>query len=315
MVSIIIPCKKIDEYTKECIEYCKKLEFDSYEIIVLPDHCDVSVQTIEGVRIIPTGDATPGKKRNLGVKHAKGEICAFIDSDARPERDWLKNALRYLSDPEVVAVGGPGLTPPEDSLMQRASGYILSSFMVGGLSNRYRKFKRAIESDDVHSCNFIAKKYVFEKMKWNEKYWPGEDTLLCLEIRRSGKKIIYAPDVVVYHHRKPLFKDHLRQIARFGLHRGFFAKKFPKNSLRLVYFTPLLLLLFLVAGGITSFFLPELRVLFLSLITIYLILTLINAILSKDLKLFLPVWAGTILTHLTYGAFFLVGLMKRDLKI
>jgi cellulose synthase/poly-beta-1,6-N-acetylglucosamine synthase-like glycosyltransferase len=51
------------------------------------------------------------------VKYAKGEICAFIDSDARPEKNWLKNALPYLSDPEVVAVGGPGLTPPEDSLI------------------------------------------------------------------------------------------------------------------------------------------------------------------------------------------------------
>jgi cellulose synthase/poly-beta-1,6-N-acetylglucosamine synthase-like glycosyltransferase len=38
MISIIIPCRKIDNYTRECIEYCKKLDYDNYEIIVLPDN-------------------------------------------------------------------------------------------------------------------------------------------------------------------------------------------------------------------------------------------------------------------------------------
>jgi len=314
MVSIIIPCREIDDYTKECINHCRKLRYDNYEVIVLPDNYDDSTQTIKKVTIIPTGNATPGRKRNVGIKYAKGEICAFIDSDARPEKNWLKNALPYLSDPEVVAVGGPGLTPPEDSLMQKASGYILSSFMMGGLSNRCRKSGKARESDDIHSCNFIARKSIVEKVGWNEKYWPGEDTLMCLEIKNLGKRIIDAPDVIVYHHRKPLFREHLKQISRFGLHRGFFAKKYPKNSLKLTYFIPSFLVLFLVLGGIISYFYSTFRILFFGILLVYLALTFINAALSRDIKLFFPVWVGTILTHLTYGIYFLVGLTKRELK-
>ena len=315
MVSIIIPCKEIDDYTMECINHCRRLEYDSYEIIVLPDNDpDNLTQNMKEIIIISTGNTTPGKKRNIGMKYAKGEICAFIDSDARPERSWLKNAISYFKDPEVVAVGGPGLTPPEDSLMQKASGYILSSFMMGGLSNRYRKSGEARESDDIHSCNFIARRSIVEKIGWNEKYWPGEDTLMCLEIKNLGKKIIDAPDVIVYHHRKPLFREHLKQISRFGLHRGFFAKKYPKNSLKLTYFIPSFLVLFLVLGGIISYLSSTFRILFLSIILVYLTLTFINAALSRDIKLFFPVWVGTILTHLTYGIYFLVGLTKRELK-
>jgi cellulose synthase/poly-beta-1,6-N-acetylglucosamine synthase-like glycosyltransferase len=314
-VSIIIPCKEIDDYTIECVNHCKKLEYDNYEIILLPDNNpDNLTQDLKGIAIVPTGNSTPGKKRNIGIKYAKGEICAFIDSDARPEKNWLKNALPYFNNPEVAAVGGPGITPPEDSLMQKASGYILSSFIVGGLSSRYKNTGDVKESDDIHSCNFIARKSIVEEIGWNEKYWPGEDSLMCLEIKKQGKKIVEAPNVIVYHHRRPLFKAHLKQISRFGLHRGFFAKKYPENSLKLTYFLPSLLILFLAFGAIISYFYPTFRAIYFSLLLAYLTLTLVNAYLAKDIKLLFPVWVGTILTHITYGTYFLIGLAKRELK-
>jgi len=309
-VSIIIPCKSIDKYTKECVKKCKELDYENYEIILLPDN---SNEKIEGVKVIPTGEVTPGKKRNIGMKYAEGEVLAFIDSDAYPQKDWLKNAIKYFSDQEIVAVGGPGITPPEDSLMQKASGYILSSFMVGGLSSRY-KSKEIKDTDDIHSCNFIARKSVIEKVGWNEKYWPGEDTLLCLEIKKLGKKMLEVPEVVVYHHRKPLFLAHLKQISQFGLHRGFFAKKFPETSLRFTYFVPSFLVLFLVFGSIISYFVQSFRIIFLTLISIYLFLAFLAALESKNVKLILPVWTGIILTHLTYGIYFMIGLTKSELK-
>jgi cellulose synthase/poly-beta-1,6-N-acetylglucosamine synthase-like glycosyltransferase len=74
MISIIIPCKKIDNYTRECIEYCKKLNYDSYEIIVLPDN---SNENIEGVNIIPTGNVTPGKKKKYRNKECKRRNFSF----------------------------------------------------------------------------------------------------------------------------------------------------------------------------------------------------------------------------------------------
>jgi hypothetical protein len=137
---------------------------------------------------------------------------------------------------------------------------------------------------------------------------------MCLELKRRGMKVLEAPDVVVYHHRRPLFKAHLKQISRFGLHRGFFAKKYRGNSFKLTYFFPSILILFLVVGGVISYFYPTFRVMYFSLISAYLALTLVNAFLAKDVKLFLPVWVGTILTHLTYGAYFLAGLMKKELE-
>jgi len=309
-VSIIIPCKDVNSSVEECIEHCNKQDYDNYEIILLPDS---STKEMKGIKIILTGSVTPGKKRNIGIKNSSGEMCAFIDSDAYPREDWLKNAIKYFSDFEVAAVGGPGVTPESDSGMQKASGLVLSSFMTGVLSSRYKAGK-AKESDDIHSCNFIARKSIFGKLEWDERYWPGEDTLLCLGIKGLGKKMLEAPDVVIYHHRRPLFRKHLLQVSRFGMHRGFFAKRFPETSLRLTYFFPSGLVLFLFFGFVMSIFYSSIRGVFTFIVAIYIISTFIAALLTRNLKLALIVWLGIIATHIVYGVYFLMGLSKRELR-
>jgi cellulose synthase/poly-beta-1,6-N-acetylglucosamine synthase-like glycosyltransferase len=312
LVSIIIPCKEVDDYTRECIEFCKRLKYSSFEIILLPDSLSVK---IDAVTIIATGPVSPGIKRNLGVKSSNGEFCAFIDNDAFPRSDWLNNALKYLEDPEVGGVGGPGLTPEKDGFLQKAGGYVLSSFMVGNLSSRY-KTKNCFESDDIHSCNFIARKSVIESAGgWNEKYWPGEDTLMCLAIRKLGKKLIESSDVVVYHHRRSLFKPHLKQVSRFGEHRGYFTKKFPENSAKLTYFFPSLLIIFFIVGLTLSIFFSF----FIYVVLIGAVAYLVSSFIAvaqqvKSAKLFFFVWLGIIVTHIIYGTYFLSGLIKRDLK-
>jgi cellulose synthase/poly-beta-1,6-N-acetylglucosamine synthase-like glycosyltransferase len=312
LLSIIIPCKEVDNYTRECIEYCKCLDYSNFEILLLPDY---SSEAIDGVKVIATGPVSPGTKRNKGVKSSNGEFCAFIDNDAYPRSDWLTNALKHLEDSQVGGVGGPGLTPEADGLLQKAGGYVLSSFMVGNLSSRY-KTKNCFESDDIHSCNFIARKAIIEEAGgWNEKYWPGEDTLMCLAISKLGKKLIESSDVVVYHHRRSLFKPHLKQVSRFGEHRGFFAKKFPENSVKLTYFFPSLLVSSLIVGIVLSVFFPLFAYVVLLGTALYLVTSLTAAALQvKGMKLLLSVWLGIIATHLVYGSFFLSGLAKRDLK-
>ncbi len=309
-VSIIIPCKKIDMYVKECIEHCKRLDYKNYEILILPDHHS---KELNGVKVIPTGAVVPGAKRNLGVANSKGEICAFIDSDAYPRRDWLKNAIKYFSHSDIKAIGGPGVTPEEDDYMQKASGFVLSSFLVGSLRRRYSS-NEIYKSDDVHSCNFIVKREIMEKAKWNEKYWPGEDTLLSLELGRFGVKMLEAKDVLVYHHRRPLFKAHLKQISKFGLHRGFFFKKFPENSRKLTYMLPSLMVLYIIAMSTASLVNSFMMEIFMASLGIYLLITLIGALHAKEPKLIILTWVGIILTHLIYGAFYLLGLSKRSLE-
>jgi len=313
-VSIIIPCKIVDATVEEAVEGCLALDYPNFEILVLPD--SPSDLKSENVRLIPTGPVKPSVKRNTGIANSQGEICAFLDSDAFPRKDWLKNAVKYLENPDFAAVGGPGIMLEEGKLKRKASGIILSSPMGGaGLAFRYKPTKSR-ETDDLPSCNFIARRSILEKLGGFEAdFWPGEDTALCLKItHRLKKKIMYHPDIVVYHRRRPLFIPYLKQIWSYGLHRGYFAKKFPETSRKFPYFVPSVFLIGFILGLILSMINPTIKIAFLAVMALYLLSCFLTGLKTKNLKLTALVFLGIILTHFFYGTAYLIGLSIRELK-
>jgi cellulose synthase/poly-beta-1,6-N-acetylglucosamine synthase-like glycosyltransferase len=316
-ISIIIACKEIDSYAKECITKCLQLDYPQFELLLLPDHPESLPE--ERVRVIATGPVKPSEKRNIGVNAAKGEIVAFIDGDAYPERDWLKNSLKYFEDPKVAAVGGPGLTPQSDNTMQKASGEILSSFLGAGPLSFRHSAKLSRKCDDLPTVNLIVRRSTFKEMGgFDSSYWPGEDTKFCLDlVYRHGKDALYAPDVVVYHHRRVLFRPHLKQIAGYGLHRGYFSRKFPENSRRLLYFAPSLFILSIPAILLLGYLDESVRFLSLFPLLTYFLLVGIGATIigfrRRSPILVGPVFVGAVATHLWYGAYFLRGLLSRKI--
>jgi len=292
-----------------------KLDYPDYEIIVLPDH-EIKVKK-KGVRFHTTGKLPPSRKRDIGMSIAEGELLAFIDDDAYPRTDWLKNVVKYFQDPIVSAVGGPGVTSEDDNDLQKASGHVYSSLFGGGPHMRYRYTPtKKKEIDDYPTCNLFVRKDMFKKVNgFSTKYWPGEDTKLCLDLtKKMGKKIIYAPDVVVYHHRRPLFKKHLDQIKSYGIHRGHFAKKFPQTSFRLIYFLPTFFVLFLVFGWLSIFINKYLFYSYLSVVALYAFLIFIGSLHAKKIKLIFLTSLGIFLTHIWYGISFMKGFSSRKLE-
>ena len=309
-VSIIVIAKEVSEYLAECIENCLNLDYSKFEIIFLPDK--KACLNYKNVSVVPTGEVCPAVKRNMGVERAKGEIVAFIDDDVYPAKNWLNNAVRNFTDPEVVAVGGPAVTPDNDDIMQKASGLVYSSKLVSGeYVYRYIKGTRK-EVEDFPSCNLIVRKSAFKKSGgFDTKFWPGEDTVLCLDIiKKLKKKIVYEPEAIVYHHRRRLFREHLKQISSYAKHRGYFVKRFPETSKKFSYFVPSIFAVGVIIGGIVSVFSPFVRSIYITILTIYLISAVFETVKARSLLVF----PGIILTHLTYGIFFIRGLLSRKLE-
>jgi cellulose synthase/poly-beta-1,6-N-acetylglucosamine synthase-like glycosyltransferase len=312
-VSIIIAVKGLNDNLRHCLEQCLKLDYSDFEIIVFPDKPFPWPDS--RIRIVATGDLTPPRKRDFALKESKGEVMAFIDDDAYPDRDWLKNALRHFKDEGVGAVCGPAVTAVGEPLRQRASGAVYESPLVSG--DQLFRFVplKPREVDDYPTCNLLVRSSVMRELRgFNTNFWPGEDTMLCSGITDSlKKKIVYDPAVLVYHRRRPLFLGHLRQVANYGLHRGYFAKRGFKSSLQLSYFFPSLLLLGLILGGALALFSPFINLVYFLGISFYLLLVLAFSV-SRDIPLSIFKFLGIILTHLAYGYFFIIGLCSRKMK-
>ena len=247
LVSIIIPVKKINDYIHESMDHILALDYPSFEILIFPDEID-RVHSWLRTRIIASGKVGPAEKRDLAEKYARGKVLAFLDDDAYPKPDWLKKMVHCFRDGEIGAVGGAAITPESDGILQKVSGAVFESYLGAGFArNRYLCIGDHSDCDDWPTVNLLVWKDVFlEVGGFDSSYWPGEDTKLCLDIINAGYKIKYDPEGVVYHHRRSDLLKHFKQIGSYALHRGYFAKRYPKTSLKLFYFVPTIFDLYLV---------------------------------------------------------------------
>jgi len=310
-VSIIIPVKKNNRFLEECVDNCLKIDYPFYEIIILPDEM-LGVYNDKRIRVISTGNTLPAAKRDIGAENANGEILAFLDDDTYPCEGWLKQAVLNFSDDSIACVCGPAVTPKNEPLLNKAGGLVFESFIVSGPARfRYLPLKKRF-TDDFPSCNFLIRKNVFHKIGgFKTKFWPGEDTVLCMEVVYNlRKKIIYDPLVLVYHHRRQLFARHTSQVANYAKHRGYFLKRYPKNSFKLGYFIPSLIVLTLLFCLFLAMFI---NVNFFYVWLAYFSVVLLFS-LNKDPRLLFYVFIGTILTHFAYGINFISGILAKKLK-
>lgn len=323
-VSIIIPLHwglKKENYERLLRDFKAflSLDYDNYEILLVTDKKIELPFASDKVKSIVVGKRTfsPSEKRDYGLKYAKGEICAFIDDDAYPDKYWIKNAINNFKDSKIVAVGGPGVTPSGDSYWEKIGGYILESYLGSG-KIRYRfhnKPKRTFQVDDYPAYNLFIRTDVLRKVGgFASKLYGGEDTYLCLRLIMEGK-ILYDSEVLVYHHRRSFPIDHLKQIASVGVHRGYFFKKFPKTSRQFFYILPTLLTLGVTAGICAAIITP---IIYVKVLLTLLILAIIAG--TASVKNHTVSWIsafvsgiGIIVTHIVYGAFFIRGLLTSKL--
>lgn len=319
--SIIVACPGDSLVLRRLIDALKEQTYRNFEVIFLPDRLLVRPETNYRFRIIATGSVRPAKKRNMGAVAATGDVLVFIDDDAYPRSDWLARAAVRFSQgtpadgcPPIDALGGPGLTPPDDPLAVRLSGVVFASPLVSG-NFRYRYFiqgpLRRVE--DFPSCNLFVRRNAFDAVRgFREDFWPGEDTLLCADLQQQGYQLWYDPRVVVYHHRRPLFGPHLRQVGRYALHRGYFVRCVGRNSRRLSYALPSLFVVGCVAGLPLALLSWWLAIPYLATLLLYALLTLTDALIeAPNLRTVAAVWGGIMLTHGWYGVRFLQGFLSR----
>ncbi len=195
-VSVIIATKQIDEYVNRCLENLSLLE-EEHEVIVVPDS------------VVP---GLPSAKRNWAMKQAKGDIYAFIDSDAYPSRDWLRHALHWIR--YYNAVCGPGPLPPdapfEEKVADQVHKWMFAPYRVTPMEPRVVKW--------FPTFNLIVKKEFATPF---ENYLTGEDD-------KFGEKIpggiFYHPSILVYHNRRGAFKPLWRQFGQWGKTKGHFQR-------------------------------------------------------------------------------------------
>jgi len=313
-VAIVIPFKLWDEWLKQCLEHCARQKYRNFECWLIADNPapdewadffnKLSLPVEVKVRI--SGAVNPAKKRNVAMRESDAGIFAFVDADAYPEENWLRHAVGLLQG-EVCAVGGPNLTPPDDPLVRRVPGCIMKSILgYGPAYIRHCSVSRRLVSE-LPTCNLVVRR--LEGLFFRENLDTSEDMTLCEDMLKRGGRILYDPQVVVFHHRRRLFKPFFRQFYNYGVDKARITLQ-GSDAAYLWHAIPAFFTLYLIFIGLLLPALIRFPVLLLPLLPYVLMVSAESSRMARSLPEFLLSLVIFPAAHISYGSGYWMGVIK-----
>lgn len=285
-----------------------KCTFDSI-INQKDDSIDFEVLLAEG--------NNPSSQRNKLAQHAKGDYILFLDDDSQPRENLLERYHQTLKDyPDAEILGGPALLFKKNNLLFGLSNiFFSSSFGIGPVKSRYNSIGpvRAATEKDLILCNLLMKRDFFLKTKgFDRNLYPGEENEFLKNLK-SGVKILYDPNAVVYKEPRETFFQFLEQMVSYGNGRS---RHWNFNYFfEYLFFIPLLFTLYVLSLSFilnrysSLYLLPVAAHFSLSLMTVY---SIKSSNLTTMQKCFVPFFF--FMGHFCYGLGLVMGLSNKILK-
>ncbi|MFC2061718.1 glycosyltransferase [Elusimicrobiota bacterium] len=253
--------------------------------------------------------------RNHGINNARGDIVYFIDDDIKVEKGFIKNILiEFNKHPKAAIIGGPNLTPKDSPVIERCQGYVLgSSWGASKMSKRYNIIEEDTEADQsgLILCNLGFRREIFEKEKllFDIRLDYNEENHLLQNLKRRGYKMMFSPEIIVYHYRRSKITDYCRQVFNSGVGRAR-SIKIDTGNFSILYFMPFFFFLY----SISVFLLLKMDNMFIIPLIIYLFITLVftaKIFLNKEKGIIIGLLSFLLffLSHICYGIGILVGIL------
>lgn len=199
LISVVIPHLNQAEDLEACLASLQKQRLSPalFEIIVV-DNGSASppaeiVARYPAARLLHEPEPGPGPARNAGVRHAAGEILAFIDADCRADPDWLPSVAQALQSlPGKTIVGGEVKIWPRNNKTLTAVEAYESVF---GFRN-----KLYIEHHGYSiTANLSARRADLDKIEPFVGIQFAEDMEWGERARSAGFQFRFIPNAIVFH--------------------------------------------------------------------------------------------------------------------
>jgi glycosyltransferase involved in cell wall biosynthesis len=168
--------------------------------------------------------------RNSGIREAKGEIIVFIDDDVIVDREWMGEIFKIVNSGKEYGmifgqtrVYSPDLCRLSTKEVDHEETFEMpcSPWAVGNGNNML--IKRS-------TLDILG--YFDISLGAGTKIGSAEDTDYVHRVLRSGMKIIYSPDLIVYHNHGKILPEEINRI-RYNYAKGrgaFYCKYILRND-------------------------------------------------------------------------------------
>jgi len=217
-VSVVVPVYNDPEGVRDTLESLVAQTYPdgSHEVLVVDngstDHTPSVVEefaTAADTVELLVEDRIQGSyaARNRGIRHAEGDIVAFLDADVTVSEGWLEDAVAAMErlDAEYLACDVK-LRASGDSLASRyneRSGFPIERYVTD--------FRFA------PTCCLLVSRHVFDELGcFDERLVSGGDLEFGNRVAEAGYRLEYVPDVSATHPTRSTVSALAKKAARVG---------------------------------------------------------------------------------------------------
>jgi glycosyltransferase involved in cell wall biosynthesis len=205
-VSIIIPCRNGAAWLGEAIESCLGQSWPSLQIIVVDnDSTDGSLDVAKryearAVTVLECKRAGASAARNVGLKHADGDLIQFLDADDRLDADKIRRQVGRLNAAPAASVASGAWArfahdPSEAMFTPEAvwrdfvpEDFLIASWLGGGMMPNFA---------------WLTPRAVMERAgPWNEALSVNDDGEFFCRVVLASSGIVFCADARGYYRSK-----------------------------------------------------------------------------------------------------------------
>jgi glycosyltransferase involved in cell wall biosynthesis len=204
------------------------------------------------VNIIASDKIRLSEARNIGLKVARGKVIGFPDDDCFYHSFVLEQAKKIIeNDKKIVGVNGKALDPwsmkPYGKRKYPRTRREISTFNVFSIASSISIFLMKDTIDLVGGFN--------KDLGAGSLYGGSEETDLLLKIIKTNKKIVYNPNIIIYHENlKNYTEPDINKYYHYSIGFGFVVARALKNSQSGVIYYFLNILLRSLVGNVFYIF-------------------------------------------------------------
>ena len=143
--------------------------------------------------------------RNMGIKHAKGDILIFIDSNITVYQDYVSRVVQKFKNSSVDYLGcNVKMLKREKTIASKYN--FLNGFNI----------KKAIENDHyTPTCNLSIKKRIINELGvFDERLEGGGDFEFGQRVYERGFELGYANEIILHHPTRHTYLSLIKKAQR-----------------------------------------------------------------------------------------------------
>lgn len=224
-ISVIIGTRERPAELARCLASLAAVDYPRFEVLVVDNDPEsdatrhVAEQAAGPVRYLCSKRRGVAVAHNLGAAEANGRILAFTDDDVVLDRYWLAAIAEAFADWRVGCVTGlimPGeLDTREQAMLERRGGYakgFTRKIFETGADTRTDDSDRLFPftagrmgsgANMAFDADLLAQLHGFDPaLGPGTVARAGEDLLALFRAAAAGRRVVYQPDAIVWHHHK-----------------------------------------------------------------------------------------------------------------